>query len=417
MAITAVLFDLDMTLLNTSALHWMRTLHQWTQVMANLHQVTAFASTPHLLPAQLRAAGLKVGVVTSSPRNYALQLLANFSVPYDVLVTGSDGLEAKPSPATLLHALQQLQRPPSEALYVGDDAKDVEASHRAGVVSIGAGWAKQLSEFARASPDVLIDSPQALLQLTQPQQLQAHRFTGEVPIGVVTTLHAGALLPFTEGVALGRYFTTSDMRAPGHELTTQLLQLKNADTPAAALSTKLATGIWILERTWQPGFVVCVPPKPSQQRNRFAQLFQLTSAMWAGTPNALKGTFLPDGLRAVKEVPNYKFLNPAQRRIAIAGAFASKYTWNGARVLLVDDVFTTGGTTEEGIRALKADGAGEVRILALGKDQDTFGTPCPSCSHGFLKERTNRYNGTTFISCNKWRRNDPNSCQYTREAW
>lgn len=416
MAITVVLFDLDMTLLDTSALHLQRTLGQWPQVMGNLHQVVAFPTNPHLVPSQLQTVGLKVGVVTSSPRHYATQLLANFSVPFDVLVTGTDGLEAKPSPATLLHALQRLQLPPSEALYVGDDAKDVEASHRAGVVSIGAGWAKQLAQFARAAPDVLIDGPQVLLQLLQPQQLQVHRFTGEVPAGSAPAIHGGALLPFTEGVALGRYFTTSDMRAPGHELTTQLLQLKNSDAPAAALSTKLATGIWILERTWQPDYIVSVPPKPSQPRNRFTQLFQLTAAMWAGTSNALMGIFLADGLRAVKEVPNYKFLNPSQRRVAIAGAFSSNYTWRGAKVLLVDDVFTTGGTTDEGIRALKATGAGEVRVLTLGKDQDTFGTPCPRCGYGFLRE-VPKTNGTTFIGCNKWRRNDPSSCHYTRDAW
>jgi predicted amidophosphoribosyltransferase len=62
-------------------------------------------------------------------------------------------------------------------------------------------------------------------------------------------------------------------------------------------------------------------------------------------------------------------LGASERQANVAGAFtlAGQGGVRGARVLLVDDVMTTGATLNECARALKAGGAASVDALVLAK--------------------------------------------------
>ena len=101
----------------------------------------AFEGVAELLAA-LDARGIRWGIVTNKPEGLARGVLEGFGWRQRcaVLVGGDTLPTRKPDPAPLLHACTQLGVEPGEALYVGDDLRDVQAARAAGMPSVAALW-------------------------------------------------------------------------------------------------------------------------------------------------------------------------------------------------------------------------------------------------------------------------------------
>lgn len=89
---------------------------------------------------QLEADGLRWGIVTNKVTHLAAPIVAHLKLKAAVLVCGDTTPHAKPHPAPLLHAAAQAGVDPTDCLYVGDDLRDVQASHAAGMPAIAAAW-------------------------------------------------------------------------------------------------------------------------------------------------------------------------------------------------------------------------------------------------------------------------------------
>ncbi len=395
-----------MTLVDSSALAAWRNKGEWGHVRSNLSHVKPFPFAPvapHELPGRFRDAGIPVAVVTAAVRWYAESIINSFGIKTDVLVTYEDTAAHKPDAEPINAALQKLGVDPETTFHVGDAPTDVEASYHAGVRSIGAGWGVQnFDAFSSSAPDLLFFKPSSMLKFSEFDRRGYLAETIARHIG--PKAHLGSILPCGgEYVryALGRYFTRSDPRHAGDPLSDLLLTYKNEDAPAPLFADALVRAIEKMD--WEPGYVVSVPPKPSQTRNRFTAAFNVAKSLSKGDTE-----FLDDGLICVKEIENYKSMGLYDRLAAISGAFRSKYSWNGAKVLLVDDVLTTGGTVGECARQLLANGASEVRILTFGRDQQVFAKKiCPACGRT-MRIRADKH-GEQFWGCSGF----PNACKKT----
>jgi ComF family protein len=74
-----------------------------------------------------------------------------------------------------------------------------------------------------------------------------------------------------------------------------------------------------------------------------------------------------DWLQRERETSAQSGLSAGERRRNLRGAFVADAAVRGQRVLLVDDVITTGSTVMEAARTLQRAGAAEVRVLALAR--------------------------------------------------
>lgn len=75
----------------------------------------------------------------------------------------------------------------------------------------------------------------------------------------------------------------------------------------------------------------------------------------------------PDVLEKVRQTEDQRGLDRKGRRKNLRGSFACKPLPAGCHVALVDDVVTTGATSEEAARTLKRAGAGRVEVWALAR--------------------------------------------------
>lgn len=128
-----------------------------------------------------------------------------------------------------------------------------------------------------------------------------------------------------------------------------------ARTMAAVLADRLPKDASMLVpvplhrwRLWQRGF---------NQSAAFAHALQQRS----GIPVQV------DALRRTRATPSLRGLDPGQRQRAVQGAFGATQRFDGAHVLLVDDVLTTGATANACAKALKKAGAARVTLVCWAR--------------------------------------------------
>jgi len=94
------------------------------------------------LLARLDAEQIAWGIVTNKASSMAVPLIAHLGLAQACRVTvcGDTTAHAKPHPEPLLHAARSAGYTPQQCVYVGDDLRDVQAGHAAGMPVIIAAY-------------------------------------------------------------------------------------------------------------------------------------------------------------------------------------------------------------------------------------------------------------------------------------
>jgi phosphoglycolate phosphatase-like HAD superfamily hydrolase len=351
---SAVIFDLDQTLIDSSALPNAETRRQWANDRrrdAGLVRALEVRGgvAPHELPGLLRARGVRVAIVTRSPLDYCDVVCKLYGIESDIIVAAA----ADKSAAFEKGALE-LGADSPELAIVGDESADFTAAASVGAWSIGALWTPQRWQ-ARLQPETSVSQPARLLAIPDWRLL---RYLGEQNGAGDPVIHAGSLLTQGKIHALGRYFVSSHPRH-GDPLSRAIIAGKNKAEPEAQIALALQR-FGRASRKRDINLIASVPPR-SGQLDRFADYRELVADAFdarAAQP-----------LRTIKNVPGYKRKRPLDKQAANDGRFACIGDVVGAKVILLDDVVTTGSVMLACRQTLEAAGAREVHCLAFGLTQ------------------------------------------------
>lgn len=164
---------------------------------------------------------------------------------------------------------------------------------------------------------------------------------------------------FAFALAVGRYDGL---------LRSLVLQAKSQsdDAVALALGNELAGRVNGCAELRDFDAVVAVPTPGGRRiwrRGHLADTLAETVARRLGVPQ------MTGALRFRRRVKIQSTLTPAQRRRNLRSALSATATYDmrGSRLLVIDDVLTTGATADETARALLAAGASEIGVAVLAR--------------------------------------------------
>lgn len=161
--------------------------------------------------------------------------------------------------------------------------------------------------------------------------------------------------PFDTAVRLGPY---------DGQLRGAILQAKQPGGEGVAETLGRVWGLSQRERLSNLRADVIVPV-PLHWRRRWGRGFNQSEAVARGLAAVLGLPLLPFAVRRVRATPKQVGTTRAERLRNVEGAFAPVRSLTDLRVLLIDDVLTTGATASAASRAVRQAGAAQVTVGVL----------------------------------------------------
>jgi ComF family protein len=112
-----------------------------------------------------------------------------------------------------------------------------------------------------------------------------------------------------------------------------------------------------------------VVPVPLHWRRVWRRGYNQSAAVARELAVGLGVPFRSNWLRRIRHTPQQVQPSAAARRENVRGAFRASWraAVSGKRILLVDDVMTTGSTASEAAKVLRAEGAKEITVAILAR--------------------------------------------------
>lgn len=363
----AVVFDLDQTLIDSSSLDSPSRRRAWAFAARRpedaLRPIDVDGPVaPHKLPSLLRAQGVPVGIATCAPQLYGQAACVDQEIEFDALIAGNGD-----TTRTVMECARALGVAAARVVVVGDQRADFQAAAAVGAWSVGALWAEPWDQ--RYEPDVAVSDP-ALLLATPDWRLL--RYVGEAANRAV--VHVGSRIARGDVDALGRYFVANEPRH-NDPLSRAIIAGKGRQASEAPIVRALQA---LAETGWADDVdaVASVPPAHGKI-DRFADYRVITAEAIGVQPIV--------ALRTARDVGGYKHMGPLERQHANEGRFDCTADVEGARIVLLDDVVTTGSTFLACRQVLETAGASGVYCVAFGATQARVESP--NATTGFDRGR------------------------------
>ena len=122
---------------------------------------------PEMLDA-LEARGLKLTILSNKPHEFTKRCVAQIlpSWHFDIVLGQRDAVPRKPDPAGAIEIAEVLNITPSEFLYLGDTANDMQTAVAAGMFPVGVLWGfRTRQELLENGAQVLLDRPLDILTI------------------------------------------------------------------------------------------------------------------------------------------------------------------------------------------------------------------------------------------------------------
>jgi N-acetyl-D-muramate 6-phosphate phosphatase len=133
---------------------------------ASLVHTTVFEAVQPLLD-RLDAMDRRWGIVTNKAERFTHPIVEGLGLRQRaaVVVCGDTTPHSKPHPAPLLEAARRAGVDSAQCVYIGDDLRDVQAGHAAGMSTLAAGWGYlgQGEPIDEWGADAVLAEPAALL--------------------------------------------------------------------------------------------------------------------------------------------------------------------------------------------------------------------------------------------------------------
>jgi len=220
----------------------------------------------------------------------------------------------------------------------------------------------------------------------------------------------------TQVVLAGRYFTESEARHNKHQFSLRLLHAKRGDRRGNPVIEAAADVLHLLFEETDFDLIARVPPKPSKPEDHLGDLVERACAN-ADARHQMDVAARVDraAVRCIRDYGDQKQAGSYARRAAnVAGAFrANADLVLDKRILLIDDILTSGSTIVEVARVLRRAGACEVTVFPLGITQSIVNydpdleLPCENerCD-GIMRIRFANASDGAFWGCSEWRPGD-----------
>ncbi|MBS7782151.1 HAD-IIIC family phosphatase [Providencia stuartii] len=424
--VEAILFDLDNTLINTnSSQEYRESTNNQPLTDEQLSTTKLYPKTKTILD-KLKQNNITLGIVTNSPRRYALDILEHHNIKdfFDTIVTynevGADGM--RPSPKGINLALSNLKlNSNNNILFIGDDAKDINASYAAGIKPLAPAWASK--EFIGQMPAAMISTQCLTEELNNYNHIDLiadrcanfntfdidKKWLFFIPMnkdGKIGAIKKDEI----DFICLGRYFSQKNkLTAKIHEQHTLSKEIYKKETDPKYVAPEYWVELlsFFIDKTPEYLFndkekfdIITVIPAKKGNNKRLENLLTRLSRHSKNPKTAYISDlfYFSEGAKSLKTLGRDEREREIKKNLNFNPKYASII--ENAKILIIDDVITTGSTLKGAKLLLEKMQPQRVLSIALAKTVSISEDMqfCDKCGR-LMRVRRNSKTGEHFMGC------------------